>query len=86
MSYNPRIERRYRVYYWSGRFQYYANRLNTISPPTRVRWTSRADEYPDHFSEEEKDSIMEFYKDQYQILKVESVFVTTGVDEDGVVD
>jgi len=77
-----KLEKRYRIYYWSGRFQQFANRLGLEDSPPRVRWSPSSTEYPDHFSEEEMESILRFYSDQYQILKVTSVYVAVGVEDD----
>ena len=77
-----KLEKRYRIYYWSGRFQQYANRLGMEGSPPRVRWSPKDREYPDHFSKKETESILKFYSDQYQILKVEATYVTVGVSDD----
>ena len=77
-----KVEKRYRIYYWSGRFQQFANRLGMEGSPPRVRWSPRANEYPDHFSKKEMEDILRFYSDQYQILKVETTYVAVGVSDD----
>jgi hypothetical protein len=55
----------YRIIWRDGRFDYYANKLNTVDSPPKVRWSTKADDpNPDWFTSEELFKILDFYSDQ----------------------
>lgn len=65
--------RAYRLYVWLGSVRYYANRSDPELLP-RVRWSSRSQEYPDHFTHREASMIKEFYIDQ--AVRIEEVILS----------
>jgi len=69
----------YRIVWQDGRFRYYANRLNTVTSPPRVRWSRFEDEYPDKFFWSEVVAIREFYSGQK--LTVEEVYLAGEEDK-----
>lgn len=73
----PSFTRAYRLFIWIGSVRYYANRSEETPTTGLVRWLTKDQEYPDHFTRYQAARIREFYIDQN--IKVEEVILQ---DED----